>query len=277
MKVLKRIHKSNSTFSKERGLKVIHSLVTIILFAAWTEQPSFAKSARALSKPMSSAGASTDAGARQNSSGTHPSQDMIVAKTAGANPIDTRIADPRRAPVNNFRPIDLKKIGIVGPSMPAQIGSGSSALARGGSQSSPPPTPGLAKNRIASGANGTVRNAVGVTAQSLARGMVAGPQRPTVVPSAGIQPSASKTIGVLGRNAVGNPTNGNAVTVGARSTLAIARPTPPPSVSAAIAMNHSVINGTAISRPGFGPATVGGAAKNVSTVISGSSFRPSRR
>jgi len=38
-------------------------------------------------------------------------------------------------------------------------------------------------------------------------------------------------------------------------------------------MNRAVINGTGIGRRGFGPASVGGIARNV-TVISGTSIRP---
>src|SRR5262249_52103047 len=46
---------------------------------------------------------------------------------------------------------------------------------------------------------------------------------------------------------------------------------PPPPV---VAANHGIINGTAISRPVSGPATIGGAAKNAPAGISGTGYRP---
>lgn len=42
------------------------------------------------------------------------------------------------------------------------------------------------------------------------------------------------------------------------------------------AMNHSIVNGRDLVRPGSGSGAVGGAAKNVTGVIDGASFRPRR-
>jgi hypothetical protein len=39
-------------------------------------------------------------------------------------------------------------------------------------------------------------------------------------------------------------------------------------------MNHSVISGRDMIRPGLGAGAIGGPAKNVAGVISGNSFRP---
>jgi hypothetical protein len=39
-------------------------------------------------------------------------------------------------------------------------------------------------------------------------------------------------------------------------------------------MNHSIINGTGMGRPGLGIGVIGGAAKNVAGVLSGTNFRP---
>ena len=46
----------------------------------------------------------------------------------------------------------------------------------------------------------------------------------------------------------------------------------PPVNTAAI--NHSIINGTGMGRPGLGIGVIGGPAKSVGGVISGTSFRP---
>ena len=40
------------------------------------------------------------------------------------------------------------------------------------------------------------------------------------------------------------------------------------------AMNHSIISGRDMVRPGLGASAIGGPAKNVAGVINGSSFRP---
>ena len=40
------------------------------------------------------------------------------------------------------------------------------------------------------------------------------------------------------------------------------------------AVNHSIISGTGMGRPGMGIGTIGGATKNVTGAVSGTDFRP---
>lgn len=258
-------------------MKPIHCLVAVLVLGAWTTQACLAKTARSMSKATTGIGAAASGGSRQGS-GAHGVNDTVRNHTGGkidaGNPIDTRIAEPRRGPLNNPKPIDTKKIGVVGvPSRPPQTGTVPGPLRLPQAPPSLPKVPSIANTAIAtSRPAGVTRNAVGATtynAQAAATGI--GRKGPGIAPGGGgIQaglPKAAETK-VTGASPVAGTT---ATFAGRVNAPAIARiNTAPPAVAA----NHGTINGTTIGRPVSGPAVIGGPQKNVAAGINGTGYRP---
>lgn len=257
-------------------MKSIHCLVAVLVLGAWTTQACFAKTARSMSKATTSIGAAASGGSRQGSGAhgvTDQGRNQAGGKIDAGNPIDTRIAEPRRGPLNNPKPIDTKKIGVVGvPSTPSQTGAVPGPLRLPQGQPSLPKAPSIANPAIAPPRPvGVTRNAVGATTYNAQAAATAiGRKGSGIAPAGGIQvglPKAAET-----KMPGGNPVAGTTATFAGRvNAPAIARiNTAPPAVAA----NHGTINGTAIGRPVSGPAVIGGPQRNVTAGINGTGYRP---
>jgi hypothetical protein len=202
----------------------------------------------------------------------------VGGKPAAGNPIDTRIAEPRRGPPSNPKPIDAKKIGVVGvPSTPSPGGVVPGPLGLAHGQNSMLRPPAVSNKVIAplSGA-GLTRNAIGTPTQSSQAAAMGIARKGTpTAPGAGTQAGMARTSeGVVTRAAGGNPAAGNAAVLAGRiNGSAVGRVSPP---SPAAAANHGVVNGTAMGRPISGPASIGGAARNIAAGINGTGYRAKR-
>jgi hypothetical protein len=171
------------------------------------------------------------------------------ANAGSQEPIDTVIPErPRVAPFNKkttgTTTTRWKRLGVNGPSGPFQ----------GHAPNVPPAGTGVVRN-----ATGVpIHNQAGATATNGGRGAVLG------VPS-----SFSR--------GVGTSTVGNAPKIGGAVTApGFGHPNPSPIPGRTVgSTSRAGISGTGVSRPGYGPATIGGAAKNV-TAINGTTVRPNR-
>jgi len=241
-----------------------------LVAGVWTTQTCCAKTVRPVPKAGVNAAAPANATAHQGAgakAGTDVGRNAATTKIEAGNPIDTRIPEPRRTPPNNSRPIDAKKIGVVGlPSLPSQAGAGPRPLALPHGQ-----TLGPVNRAIASpGAAGLTRNAIGATARNVQTAPTAIGRKSTPVAAGAGIPAAAPRVGEA--VAAARPALGTPATVAGRLNASLpGRAGPPPPV---VAANHGIINGTAISRPVSGPATIGGAAKNAPAGISGTGYRP---
>lgn len=157
------------------------------------------------------------------------------------NPIDTRIT----VPAMPTRTHDWKRPNIIGPSTDV----------RGPRRTSTPGT-----------RTGVVRKAIGqpVGIRQASRG----PDGRVFTPAAG-DGARKATVPAIGPASVSGPDFHRQIFV---PVTAIRTDTSDQRVSTA--MNHSIINGTGMMRPGSGTSMIGGPAKNVSGVVSGTSFRP---
>ncbi len=116
--------------------------------------------------------------------------------------------------------------------------------------------------------NGVVRNAIGL------------PVHPTSTDIKGTDVKASERAGVDGAPKSGSPAGNGGTEAGGIDThrqgfvpLRAGGVTPHDPRTNTV-MNHSIISGRDIVRPGLGAGAIGGPAKNVAGVISGNSFRP---
>ena len=238
--------------------------LAFLVLAAWTTQACLARTPRSVSKPTASVAAPANAGAQRGSRASGVTNPAAAKPDAG-NPIDTRIAEPRRGPPNNSRPIDAKQIGVVGlPATPSRMGTMPGPLGLARSQNlTPKPPGGPSKVLVPPGPAGPTRNAIGSLANPRAAPTGLGGKGPAVGPGAGIQPGLPRAGGAV---PIGTPSGNSS----AGSTATVARVAPAAPTGAA---NHGIINGTAIARPVSSPATIGGAARNVTVGINGTGFR----
>ena len=218
-------------------------LAAIALVGALTASSSVAKEP-APAKETAPAKESSSRQGERSRQGDRPAKESAPAKESGsgAAPIDTRIGV---LPVLKKSPAAVEK-KATGPAGPSSVNS-----ARQGSPHD---------------VTGVTRNAIGVPvdARVTAKGI-----------SPGAQDHAPNAIG-MPKNPAGGPMAnqmGNhmgTVTIARPSFGAAAMRGP---VSGPIPQNRAVITGTGINRPGSGPGTVGGAARNT-TAINGTVIRP---
>jgi hypothetical protein len=256
-------------------LRPARYFLAFLILAAWTTQACLARTLRSVSKPTAGVAAPANAGAQRGSRGSGVTNPAATKPDAG-NPIDTRIAEPRRGPPNNSRPIDAKQIGVVGlPVTPSRMGTVPGPLGLARSQNfTPRPPGGPSKVLVPPGPASPARNAIGSLANPRATPTGLGGKGPVVAPGAGIQPGLARASGAL---PVGAPSSnslagGTASPASRVSVPAAARVAP---ASATGATTHG-INGTAIARPVSGPAIIGGAARNATVGINGTGYRAKR-
>jgi hypothetical protein len=162
----------------------------------------------------------------------------------GVNPIDTRMGLLSRRPTRRPGKIGEVKT-MVRPAAPADVRTRHHVSAPGA-------------------IGGTARDAIGLRVAK--RG---GAQGPNAVANQGSAPAAR--ISVLGtgiaRNATGSLANAG---TGAGGPQVAPRGAGPTGTTAAV--NHAAVNGTGLTRPGYGPGVVGGPAKSVAG-INGTTIR----
>jgi hypothetical protein len=255
-------------------LRLARYFLAFLVLAAWTTQACLAKTPRPVSKSTGSVAAPANAGAQRGPRGSGATNPATAKPDAG-NPIDTRIAEPRRGPPSNSRPIDAKQIGVVGlPATLSRMGTVPGPLGLARSQNfTPRPPGGPRKVLVPPGPAGPTRNAIGSLANPRAATTgLGGKGSPAVAAGGGVQPglpraSAAPPIGTPSGHSLAGSTPSLASRVGAP---AVARAAP---ASPTGATNHGIINGTAMARPVSGPTTIGGAARNVTVGINGTGFR----
>jgi hypothetical protein len=281
---------------KARGLKIGHHLLAVVLFGALAMQSSRAEEAasgahetgaatapaKASGSPQGSGGnaagsaanpanhAPADAGAgskgeigagpqaergartgRKGDGGADVKGATVHGAHAGArdggaavNPIDTRISVQSRRPTK--RPDKIGDVKIV-------VRPGALVNFRARHHTSAPGAIG-----------GIAKDAIGLPMAN--RGVTQGPN---AVAHQGPPSAAQISVGTAGgiaRNAAGSLAN-----AGAGGPQVAPRGAGP--IGTATATNHAAINGTGLTRPGYGPGTVGGPAKAVAG-INGTSVRP---
>ena len=171
---------------------------------------------------------------------TAPSKETATPKESGASaPIDTRIGVlPSRA---------LRKPPVAGVKSPTSASVPSSVH--------PAPLSGPRDTM-----SGVTRNAIGVPVNSHV-----GITGPTPGPAS------------HGPAALGIPKSPSSFAGSPLAGVSSVRPTGGPSPTPGAALqNHAGITGTGINRPGYGPATIGGAAKNAAA-INGTHIRPKQQ
>lgn len=268
-------------------MKLTHYLLAVIMLGACTTQVCLAKTSRP--KANGSAGAALNAAGHQSSVANGPAVSAKSAnggKSEAGNPIEMAVPEPRRAPTNS-KPMDWKKIGIVGvpptmsqsrgvPALPGFSHRQNSGPGTGvGTHTIAPVSPGL--TAAGPGGSAGARTALGATVSTRqvgATGVNVGRQGAAIAPAGrGQVPMAA---GSLARNAVAAPAVGNSVTAAARiNGPVLGRPMAASALPpATTVINRAVINGSTIARPASGPATVGGRATNAATAINGTGLRP---
>jgi hypothetical protein len=247
----KRVHKwwSRACF-KESGVKVSRYLLAFMVVGALATQACLAE--ETVFKESGTAGAADTAnrGAAKDSAATKGESSVGKGMTGGGanegakdsgtpvSPIDTDIAvQPNRMtkkPAN-----DMKSTNKAPPS----------TFSRERHQ-----------NSVPGAAGGIATNAIGAPVINHADATGS---------DVGRQGSAPRVIDGAAKTSVGNAANGGAGASGPNVVRRTSVLVPP----AITATNHSTLNGTGMGRPGSGPATIGGAAKNAAA-INGTSIKP---
>jgi hypothetical protein len=210
--------------------------------AAWAEEGSASGAThQGTGVQAAPAGHGAEGGGKVETGGADVNAHHGAAKSdAAANPIDTRIAEPPRAPPNSNKLRDWTKIGrTAAPLVPKPFVLRHPAAPNTG-------VTGAAKNAIGA----TVHDQVGLE-----------PTRGSFYPGpgTGLRPGGLESANLHGATIGGVPGNSGAGKAGNGSPYPGAVLRSP----STIGTNRSVINGTGMIRPGSGPPVLGGPAKSV--------------